>query len=196
MNSEFHARGQDHLREEVLSRLKKIPNEEREQKSKLLSNHLFDWFAEISQKQSHLCLGLFSPLKSEPQIEFFAHKVKSTSRQIELSYPKLVNEKLEFFTSEQFEKSALGFLEPVVSLGQAPASLDIVLVPGVVFHSEGLRIGRGRGYYDRFLSHRKIIKCGICFQDQIHSELWEEQAHDQRMDFVITDKVIFDCSSH
>lgn len=43
----------------------------------------------------------------------------------------------------------------------------IALVPGVAFDAAGHRLGRGRGYYDRFLAaHPHIYKIGVCFDFQ------------------------------
>ena len=42
-----------------------------------------------------------------------------------------------------------------------------ILVPGVAFDAAGHRLGRGRGYYDRFLaSHPEMYKVGVCFDFQ------------------------------
>ena len=43
----------------------------------------------------------------------------------------------------------------------------LIFVPGLVFNLEGARLGRGKGYYDKYLSRvsdrdRKIV-CGVCF---------------------------------
>lgn len=43
----------------------------------------------------------------------------------------------------------------------------LIFVPGLVFNLEGARLGRGKGYYDKYLSRvldcDKRIVCGVCF---------------------------------
>ena len=48
----------------------------------------------------------------------------------------------------------------------------IALVPGVAFDAVGRRLGRGKGYYDRFLAaHPHIYKIGVCFDFQRVTEV-------------------------
>ena len=63
---------------------------------------------------------------------------------------------------------------------------DLIIVPGVAFDKRGNRLGRGRGYYDRFLSqHMEVKRIGICFDFQLVEEVPSED-FDIRMDEVIT----------
>ena len=63
---------------------------------------------------------------------------------------------------------------------------DLIVVPGVAFDHNGNRLGRGRGYYDRFLSqHLNVRRVGICFDFQLVDEIPTEP-FDIRMDEVIT----------
>ena len=63
---------------------------------------------------------------------------------------------------------------------------DLIVVPGVAFDREGNRLGRGRGYYDRFLSqHLEVKRIGICFDFQLVDEVPAEP-FDIRMDEVIS----------
>ena len=69
---------------------------------------------------------------------------------------------------------------PVLELD--PASLDVVLVPGVAFARDGRRLGRGGGYYDRFLAAlpSTVHLIGICHSRQVRDDLPSE-AHDVRV---------------
>jgi 5-formyltetrahydrofolate cyclo-ligase len=68
------------------------------------------------------------------------------------------------------------------------APIDLVLVPGIAFTRAGARIGRGAGFFDRFLAHRaaRAIKIGIAFSFQIVESLPLER-HDVRLDLVVSD---------
>lgn len=46
-------------------------------------------------------------------------------------------------------------------------SLDLVFVPGIGFTTEGRRLGRGRGFYDRLLRSFHGVACGVCFDVQL-----------------------------
>ena len=66
------------------------------------------------------------------------------------------------------------------------AALSVVLVPGLAFDESGMRLGRGKGYYDRFFSMagmEESEKIGIGWRLQIVSEIPAEP-HDVRMDWV------------
>lgn len=63
---------------------------------------------------------------------------------------------------------------------------DLIVVPGMAFDREGHRLGRGRGYYDRFLAlHPQVYTIGICFDFQLLPAVPSEP-HDRLMNEVIT----------
>jgi 5-formyltetrahydrofolate cyclo-ligase len=77
-----------------------------------------------------------------------------------------------------------GIREPV---GDAvdPASIDLVIVPGVAFTADGRRLGHGKAYYDRFLPHVRAVTVGVGFHEQLVDDLPTE-AHDIALDHVVT----------
>ena len=62
----------------------------------------------------------------------------------------------------------------------------IILVPMLAFNDTNHRLGYGRGYYDRYLSRKKIYKVGIAYQWQ-YSDSFCVQEHDVAMDIIVTD---------
>lgn len=65
--------------------------------------------------------------------------------------------------------------------------IDLILVPGVVFDTLGHRIGRGGGYYDRFLRRQKhAVKIGVCYDFQLKHSPIPQSWRDQALDGVIS----------
>lgn len=69
--------------------------------------------------------------------------------------------------------------------------IDILLVPGVGFDSQGGRLGRGGGFYDRLIARsRPPIVIGVCFDEQIVESIPRE-SHDQLMSVVVTPTKVY-----
>jgi 5-formyltetrahydrofolate cyclo-ligase len=66
-----------------------------------------------------------------------------------------------------------------------PHSMDFILVPGVAFSPNGYRLGRGKGYYDKFLSkYTNLFTVGVCFREQFYLDIPTEP-HDIPMQRVL-----------
>ncbi|MEE0990320.1 MAG: 5-formyltetrahydrofolate cyclo-ligase [Paludibacteraceae bacterium] len=66
-----------------------------------------------------------------------------------------------------------------------PEHFDFVLVPGVAFSPNGYRLGRGKGYYDKFLSkYSNLFTVGVCFREQFYLDIPTEP-HDIPMHRVL-----------
>jgi 5-formyltetrahydrofolate cyclo-ligase len=66
-------------------------------------------------------------------------------------------------------KGLYGVLEPAIKRFVSLEDLDLVIVPGVAFDKQGNRLGRGKGYYDRFLSKISdtTSSIGLAFDFQV-----------------------------
>jgi 5-formyltetrahydrofolate cyclo-ligase len=69
--------------------------------------------------------------------------------------------------------------------------IDLVIVPGLGFTEKGHRIGRGMGFYDRFLGQGEFIgtSCGLAFDEQIVPDL-PVLDHDIPLSMLVTDRGI------
>ncbi len=75
--------------------------------------------------------------------------------------------------------------EPEGEVFTAYDKIDLIIVPGMAFDRWGNRLGRGKGYYDRFLKECKAYKIGICFPFQFQEDVIPTDFMDVPMDEVI-----------
>ena len=93
-------------------------------------------------------------------------------------------------SANELSRGRFGILEPSAAALESPGGWDLILVPGLAFDRNGGRLGRGRGYYDRFLSrHHEAFRVGVCFDEQIVDAVPCE-AHDLRMHALLTPSTI------
>ena len=98
----------------------------------------------------------------------------------------------EFVKFENFQNLTLGpykILQPQNAPIVNPADIELALVPAVAFSQNGLRLGYGKGVYDRLLANSNALKIGIAYDFQVIDQ-FESEAHDIRVDFVVTEKRI------
>ena len=84
--------------------------------------------------------------------------------------------------------SNLGIREPVSGIPFPIRHIDLVIVPGLGFDEYGNRLGRGRGFYDRFLAHPEFTgtSCGLSLNEQVVSTV-PVGPLDQSIHMLVTD---------
>lgn len=69
--------------------------------------------------------------------------------------------------ADSLRRGAFDILEPVGERFTDYDSIDLAVIPGMAFDDSGQRLGRGKGYYDRFLVNLPhCYKIGMCFDFQ------------------------------
>ncbi|MBR1547255.1 MAG: 5-formyltetrahydrofolate cyclo-ligase [Prevotella sp.] len=105
-----------------------------------------------------------------------------------------------YSSAADLQQGAYGIMEPTGPLFTDYAAVDIAIIPGMAFDLQGHRLGRGKGYYDRFLSSvssqlstespqpagdkSHIKKIGICHEWQVVGSV-PALEHDVRMDALL-----------
>lgn len=127
---------------------------------------------------------LYNALPDEVQTLAFLEK---WHLQKEIILPTVVGDDIipvAYEANTEFAVGDFNILEPQNK--PYTGDFDLIVVPGVAFDRYGNRLGRGRGYYDRFLcQHLNVKRIGICFDFQLVDEIPTEP-FDIRMDEVIS----------
>ncbi len=145
-------------------------------------------------------LGLEDEVFTMDVFWYYWHNLKSdTSQKASMIVPFCHGDDLQAWRIENADElvpGRFGILEPTVAVRAdetrhiLPEMLDWVLVPGVAFDIiDGNRLGRGKGFYDRFLAKLRpdAISVGLAFLCQIFPKIPTEP-HDQRVSAVVTER--------
>jgi 5-formyltetrahydrofolate cyclo-ligase len=163
------------LRKKIRKLLAKQKEKERTEKSKKIKERLFSLSVFRKAKTIMFYVATDEEVDTRPIIrealrlgkEVVVPEIKPVSG--ELIASKIIN------VDKDLIKGLYGvyhpkkkFLRPV-----APAEIDLVVVPGLAFDLEGNRLGRGAGYYDRFLKRLPALTAsiGLAFDFQIVENL-------------------------
>ena len=120
-----------------------------------------------------------------------------------IALPKINADNMDFYAcneSTQFEKNQYGIFEPKnarlldLVVAENASKNWLIVVPGIAFTKDGRRLGRGKGYYDRFFSNVRNIctLVGFCHSIQLVDDIPTE-THDVVMDYVVTEQGIIKC---
>lgn len=174
---------------------KELRNEIRMRKKNYSEIQLREFSRDITRKLlelSHIkearTIALYSSLPDEVYTFDIIHILNDTGKKILL--PAVTGDEdmelREYNSDEDLREGSFGIMEPCGSHVTAYSDIDVVVVPGMAFDKNGNRLGRGKGYYDRFLEKvDNAYKIGICFPFQL-LEAVPADAHDIKMDIVIS----------
>ena len=164
-------------------------------KSTLISQNLVLLLQSLNIIQEKICIGVFAPIGKEPQwfLEIPEELEKMTAYPAKGDSHDLMIFKMARM-SDLIVKKDFGFEILGPSLKSIEVKPEVILVPGLAFSEKGERLGRGKGFYDKYLSQYRGIKIGICFSEQLVQNLPTEK-HDETLDYIVTDEKIINCSN-
>ena len=172
------------LRKQVLQEMKAIPREQKQ----AMDQALTDQFLKHPFYQEAKVIATYLSFPHEFQTQELIEQAQKDGKKVLIpkTYP---NGRMEFvvYRPQQLVKTSFGLLEPQGDLEVVDASqIDLIHVPGLVFTTEGYRIGYGGGYYDRYLEHSSGHTLSTVYPCQIQDFIPEK--HDIPVQEVLIDE--------
>jgi 5-formyltetrahydrofolate cyclo-ligase len=194
LEGEDYAAAKAALRREIRKRVASMPPEAREKASAVICDRI----AKLSEYQKARRILFYHALPDEVDLAALMDGAIRTGREVLLPITDTERHELRIASvddpARDLRDGALGVLEPRKGLPLGdPAALDLILVPGRAFDAAGGRLGRGKGYYDGFLSRLRParvggpFKLGVGFACQLVESV-PMQVRDVRVDAVATEK--------
>ena len=140
-------------------------------------------------------LMLYMPLKNETDTVEIINTAFADGKKV--VFPVTNDETYEitpYYAKEdgEFSVGAFHILEPNTKKVADVCDIDVILVPGIAFSKSGVRVGFGKGCYDRLLENTKAIKVGYCYDFQLCNEI-PSDIHDVSMDYIVSECGIIKC---
>ena len=176
------------------------------EKSSRLSNQFLQFSQTNSAVFKNRYVVSFYPFETEPQINI---ENEARTEPFQVAYVRIENWKSGLMESrearrdtpdlwEEFElKNGNRIFQPRTTQPICePNRICAILVPGLAFTREGVRLGRGVGFYDRYLAkHPEALRIGVAFEDQIAAVIPTE-SWDENLDVLLTDQALYSTNSY
>ncbi len=176
------------LRQAIRQRKQQYSAEQREAWSKEIEQELLSH----PRLQAARVVMLYYALPDEVDTRHLVDTLLKEGKTVIL--PKCVDKKhiepRQYTGSDDLAEGIYNLLEPVGKPYRDLDSIELIIVPGMSFDSKGHRLGRGRGYYDRFLAQvPRAYKIGVCFDFQRVEQVPVDD-NDRVMDEIISNKTL------
>ena len=169
------------IRRAAKSAVKALSAQQKADKSTLILSRI----ASSESIKSAKTVALYASLSDEVQSFELIELLSQTKRVV---LPRVAGDDMDFYpyTPSSLKVGAFGIEEPQGIEPISPDEIDVIVVPGVAFTTDGKRCGRGKGYYDKYLSRSgfRAIKIGVCYAEQLAEDIPNEP-HDIVMDYMI-----------
>lgn len=162
------------IREKIWSKLAKQDPQERARKSELIKKEVF------VTKEYEKAKAVFCYVSTKYEVGTWKLIEETLRNKREVTVPVITSYKnrdmiaSKVTNMESLKKNKWGIHQPnrenLNPVGKN--SLDLILVPGLAFDKEGNRLGRGKGFFDKFLTGLKNIPVfGLAFSFQLLNSL-------------------------
>lgn len=170
------------IRRRVRAAVSRLSQSERDAQAEYICRHI----VEHESVQRARVVAAFCSLPDEPST---ARLLRLLSSSHTVVVPRIQGDDMEFcvYRPEETVTGAFGIEEPQGDDIVPPHMIDTMIVPGVAFTPAGHRMGRGKGFYDRYMAQPGFNACkiGVCYNVQMLAALPVER-HDIPMNDVVS----------
>jgi 5-formyltetrahydrofolate cyclo-ligase len=186
------------LRAEALTAVRALTAHERAEAAESALAQLSEWQAWRNAK----VVALFCGKSDEIDSEGIVRAALAAGKTVLL--PRVADEaagrpRMEMVPVRDYDRDlregAFGILEPERELtAEGAPEPELILIPGAAFDERGGRVGRGKGFYDRYLEGRTALRAGLAYEAQVVRKKLPLEAHDQLLDALVTERRRLDFS--
>jgi len=185
---EITFKNKDKARKEILTKLLTQSRGEREKKSAIISEKLLN----LPGFAAARVVMFYVSREEEVDTRHMIREALRIGKNVVVPYSVIETHEIipaRLDSERDLEKGPYGIDQPGSdALRQVPIKeIDMVIVPGIAFDEENNRLGRGKGYYDRFLGRLdpRTATIGLGFDFQLVKE-FPRDPHDLPVSMVIT----------
>lgn len=185
------------IRQAFLKKRDMLPADLKKEKDELIKKHIIEQPEFIKAKT----VLFYASFRSEVDTKEIINISLKTGKTVILPQVDNKEKTLKLYEIKDINELSPGYMqimEPRVPEERLKslADIDLILIPGAAFDLQGNRLGYGAGFYDKLLStlKKKILIIAPAYEEQVAEKIVAEP-HDVKVDRIITDKRIINCSN-
>lgn len=179
------------------SKFKKLRNKLSAKNRQKASREIFKKIQIVLQNKDFKNIAVYLPINNEVKTNKIIDTLLKKGANIFIAaYFKKINKYrfVKFNGWENLEEGPYKILQSSNFLHSSEVKLDLVIIPGLAFSKKGVRLGYGKGVFDKLLAPSKAFKIGLAYDFQIIDKIPQEK-HDLVMDIIVTEKSIYSIST-
>ena len=144
-------------------------------------NYLY--LLDIPEIKAAKVITSYYPFAGEPNLISLNEALIASGKTLLL--PRIVNKQMEFVKFEGQLVQRGKFHEPAgnIFIGE----INVALIPALAIDKNGVRLGQGGGYYDRFLTKTSAYRIGIIHEREYCKKPLPREWFDQTVEIIATE---------
>ena len=180
------ALGKDSVRKDMLNRRNSLSESEMDLKNSVISENVLS----LPEVRAVLKIGVYMSIQGEVSARELISGLILAEKEVFVPFMQGGEIKFtKFISFTEVVRGDYNVPEPARKAGIDGSSIGLFILPGVAFDKKGYRLGRGRGFYDRFFRENNLLgkkRVGVCFDFQLVESIPHER-HDVRVDIIVTE---------